>query len=183
MRSSSRRGFRNAARAEIDGKVLLEYYKLEKDFEGQITLTPSPEGFTPVTGETGRKEKKRSPFSELVARINEANGTDFTEMDTVLEQLRNDYAKQDMWKDYAAKNNFDMFMMFFKKSFGKMAAERDRQNDAFFRLLFRKKEEMDRTAETVGRELCEYPARERLPYAAQKERRAAETLRGYGAET
>lgn len=172
---------RGAERVEIDGKVLLEYYKLEKAFEGRITLTPSPEGFTPVTGETGRKEKKRSPFSELVARINEANGTDFTEMDKVLEQLRNDYAKQEMWQDYAAKNNLDTFMMFFKKSFGKMAAERYMQNDEFFKLLFRKKEEMERTAETVGRELYDYLASRRLPHAAQSESLAAETPDGYGA--
>lgn len=33
----------------IDDKVLLEYYKLEKDFDGSIQLEPTSEGFTPIT--------------------------------------------------------------------------------------------------------------------------------------
>ena len=42
----------------VDDKVLLEYYRLEKDFEGSIHLESTPEGFRPITGEAGRKEKE-----------------------------------------------------------------------------------------------------------------------------
>jgi type I restriction enzyme R subunit len=42
----------------VDCKVLLEYYRLEKDFEGGIQLESAPEGFYLITGEAGRKEKE-----------------------------------------------------------------------------------------------------------------------------
>ena len=79
----------------IDDKVLLEYYKLEKDFEGSIKLEPTEEGFTPITGEAGRREKKKNPLTVIISKINEKYGTTFTEMDKVLLQIENDYAAQD----------------------------------------------------------------------------------------
>jgi len=59
---------------------LLEYYRLEKDFEGSIDLEPAEEGFRPITGEAGRKDKKKSPLTVIIDKINERYGTDFTEM-------------------------------------------------------------------------------------------------------
>lgn len=44
----------------VDDKVLLEYYRLEKDFEGNIGLEGTEEGFHPITGESGRREKKKT---------------------------------------------------------------------------------------------------------------------------
>ena len=76
----------------VDDKVLLEYYPLEKDFEGGIQLESTPEGFRPITGEAGRREKKRDPLTVIIEKINEKYGTNFTEMDKVLLQMENDYA-------------------------------------------------------------------------------------------
>ena len=36
----------------IDDKVLLEYYKLEKDFEGPIELESIEGGYTPISGDS-----------------------------------------------------------------------------------------------------------------------------------
>ena len=47
------------AKVFVNDKIFLEYYKLEKDFEGGIELEGAPEGFRPITGEAGRKEKAR----------------------------------------------------------------------------------------------------------------------------
>ena len=47
---------------DVDDKVMLEYYRLEKDFEGSIELESMEGGFVPITGEAGRKEKKKDPL-------------------------------------------------------------------------------------------------------------------------
>lgn len=46
-------------KAYVDDKVLLEYYRLEKNIEGEIQLESTPECFRPITGEAGHREKKR----------------------------------------------------------------------------------------------------------------------------
>ena len=134
----------------IDDKVLLEYYKLEKDFEGGIELEPTEEGFTPITGEAGRREKKKNPLTVIIGKINEKYGTTFTEMDKVLLQIENDYAAQDKWKGYAKSNDFKTFMLLFKKDFPAMAAARYEQNEDFFVKLFSDPEMMKYVMDSLG---------------------------------
>lgn len=116
----------------IDDKVLLEYYKLEKDFDGSIQLEPTEEGFTPITGEAGKREKKKDPLTVIIDKINEKYGTAFNEMDKVLFQIENDYTAQEKWKSYDRSNDFKTFMLLFAKDFPEMAAVRYEQNEDFF---------------------------------------------------
>lgn len=134
----------------IDDKVLLEYYKLEKDFDGSIQLEPTEEGFTPITGEAGRREKKKDPLTVIIDKINEKYGTEFTEMDKVLLQIENDYAAQDKWKSYAKSNDFKTFMLLFEKDFPAMAAARYEQNEDFFVKMFADPEMMKSVMESIG---------------------------------
>lgn len=139
----------------IDDKVLLEYYRLEKDFEGGIELESTPEGFRPITGEAGRKEKKRDPLTVIIDKINEKYGTNFTEMDKVLLQMENDYASQDKWHSYAQNNDRKTFMLLFEKDFPNMAAFRYEQNEGFFVKMFSDPDMMRQVMETVGTVLYE----------------------------
>lgn len=134
----------------IDDKVLLEYYKLEKDFDGSIQLEPTEEGFTPITGEAGRREKKKDPLTVIIDKINEKYGTEFTEMDKVLLQIENDYAAQDKWKSYAKGNDFKTFMLLFEKDFPAMAAARYEQNEDFFVKMFSDPDMMKQVMESIG---------------------------------
>lgn len=134
----------------IDDKVLLEYYKLEKDFDGSIKLEPTSEGFTPITGEAGRREKQKDPLTIIIDKINEKYGTSFTEMDKVLLQIENDYAIQDKWKSYAQNNDFKTFMLLFAKDFPEMAAARYEQNEDFFVKMFSDPEMMKWVMESIG---------------------------------
>ena len=120
----------------VDDKVLLEYYRLEKDFEGGIELQPTEEGFRPITGEAGRREKKKDPLTIIIDKINEKYGTNFTEMDKVFLQIQNDYAAQDKWQSYAKNNDFKTFMLLLEKDFPEMAAARFEQNEDFFVKMF-----------------------------------------------
>ena len=139
----------------VDDKVLLEYYRLEKDFEGGIQLESTPEGFRPITGEAGRKEKKRAPLTVIIEKINEKYGTNFTEMDKVLLQMENDYAAQDKWHNYAQNNDRKTFMLLFEKDFPNMAATRYEQNEDFFVKMFSDPDMMRQVMETVGTVLYE----------------------------
>ena len=139
----------------VDDKVLLEYYRLEKDFEGGIQLERAPEGFRPITGEAGRKEKKRDPLTVIIDKINEKYGTNFTEMDKVLLQMENDYAAQDKWHSYARNNDRKTFMLLFERDFPNMAAARYEQNEEFFVKMFSDPDMMRHVMQMVGAALYE----------------------------
>ena len=139
----------------IDDKILLEYYKLEKDFEGSIELEGAEGGFVPISGEAGHKEKTKDPLTAIIDRINERFGTNFTEMDKVLVQMENDYAKQEKWQNYARNNDRSTFMLLFSKDFPTMAAERYEQNDEFFKKLFADSDMMKQVMDTIGSVLYE----------------------------
>ena len=142
-------------KVNIDDKVLLEYYKLEKDFEGAIELESVDGGYVPISGEAGHREPKKDPLTIIIDKINERFGTQFTEMDKVLVQMENDYAKQEKWQSYAKNNDRSTFMLLFEKDFPTMAAERYEQNDEFFRRLFGDPEMMKQVMNTVGALLYE----------------------------
>ena len=139
----------------IDDKVLLEYYKLEKDFEGPIELESTEGGYTPISGDSGHREPKKDPLTVIIDKINEKYGTRFTEMDKVLVQMENDYANQEKWQSYAKNNDRATFMLLFEKDFPNMAADRYEQNDQFFRKLFDDPDMMRQVMETVGSVLYE----------------------------
>lgn len=144
-------------RINVDNKVLLEYYRLEKDFEGSIDLEPAEEGFRPITGEAGRKDKKKNSLSVIIDKINERYGTDFTEMDTV---LLSDYEAQDKWHGYAKNNDFKTFMLLFEKDFPNMAVSRYEQNEEFFVRMFKEPDMMKQIMDTLGTVLYEKLKRE-----------------------
>lgn len=134
----------------VDDKVFLEYYKLEKDFEGNIELEGTEEGFTPITGESGKKEKKQDPLTVIIDAINERFGTHFTEMDKVLMQLQNDYADDGKWQSYAQNNDRKTFMLLFEKDFPEVAASRYEQNEEFFIKMFKEPDMMNAVIESLG---------------------------------
>ncbi len=139
----------------VDDKVLLEYYRLEKDFEGEIKLESSLEGFSPITGEAGRREKKKDHLTIIIDKINEKYGTNFTDMDKVLLQIQNDYASEDKWQSYAKNNDYKTFMLLFEKDFPQMAASRYEQNENFFVKMFSDPNMMKQVMESIGAVLYE----------------------------
>lgn len=134
----------------VDDKVLLEFYRLEKDFEGEIELQATEEGFNPITGEAGRREKKKDPLTTIIDKINEKYGTNFNEMDKVLLQIQNDYATEDKWQSYAKNNDKKTFMLLFKKDFPDMAATRYEKNEEFFVKMFSDPDMMNQVMDSVG---------------------------------
>lgn len=120
----------------LDDKILMEYYRLEKEFSGSISLEGSEGGLGSIKGEAGAKVKKSNTLTEIIASINEKYGTEFTEMDKVLEQIQNDLLADDTLVKFAQNNDEAIFGLKFEKEFETVAAQRYEQNDAFFIHMF-----------------------------------------------
>lgn len=167
----------------VDDKVLLEYYRLEKDFEGDIELESTEEGFRPITGEAGRRERKKDPLTIIIDKINKKYGTNFTEMDKVLLQIENDYAAEEKWQSYAKNNDRKTFMLLFEKDFPEMAASRYEQNEEFFVKMFSDSDMMKQVMESIGTVLYERLKKKNYRYNSKsKLSLVAEDSSSYGKE-
>lgn len=70
---------------DLDNRVKLEYYRLEKTFEGAIALEEKPVALEParIKKDVGTTDRK-SPLDEIIAKINEEYKGSFTDADSVL---------------------------------------------------------------------------------------------------
>ena len=69
---------------DLEGKLKLEYYKLQKTFEGAITLKEETGIFNPASAKSVVKPEEKQPLDEIIEKINEQYKGDFTEGDKVL---------------------------------------------------------------------------------------------------
>jgi type I restriction enzyme R subunit len=120
----------------VDDKVLLDKYKLEKDFDGSIILTENPE-LDPPKGNIGGKDKKKEPLSIIIKKINERFGTNFSEMDKILAQLTQDFMADERLVDLAKNNPQSTFERIFEQQFKDIAALRYEKNEEFFVRMFK----------------------------------------------
>ena len=120
----------------LDDKILLEYYRLEKEFDGSIYIAESEGGLGGIKGEAGTYKKKSNSLAEIIEAINEKYGTDFTEMDKVLEQIQQDFLADERLVSFAQNNDEAIFGLKFEQEFENFAAKRYEENDAFFVKMF-----------------------------------------------
>ena len=133
----------------LDDKILMEYYRLEKEFDGSISLAGAEGGLGGIKGEAGAKTKKSAGLAEIIAAINEKYGTEFTEMDKVLEQIQNDFLADDNLVSFAKNNDEAMFGLKFEQEFENVAAQRYEQNDTFFVKMFQDSDVMKTVIEML----------------------------------
>ena len=69
---------------DLEGKLSLEFYKLNKTFEGNIGLDQVGGEIVPAGDTRGATPQKKSPLDEIIERINEKYGGQFTDADKVL---------------------------------------------------------------------------------------------------
>src|SRR5699024_1600583 len=87
-------------KVNIDDKVKLEYYKLQQDFKGDISLVAEDEesGVKEHPGSidaTVKPVEERDPLEEIIQNINERFPEDFTEGDRVLVETLDKTLKKD----------------------------------------------------------------------------------------
>ncbi|WP_245671946.1 type I restriction endonuclease subunit R [Caryophanon latum] len=102
-------------KVDVSDKIKLEYYKLQKDFEGEISLVAEQPGVlsNPKQINAGIKPpEERDSLEEIIHRVNERFPNDFTEADRVLlERLYKSFKQNPDLKliNMAKNNSTEMF--------------------------------------------------------------------------
>lgn len=115
----------------LDDDVTLQYYRLQKIYEGKIELEKET-GVLPG-GRHGAglpQEEESATLSELVAKLNERFNTSFTEMDKVIEQFVEDMSKNSEMV-LRANNPLDMFRVAYENNIMDVVLSRLQQNQDF----------------------------------------------------
>ena len=81
---------------DLENRVKLEYYRLEKTFEGAIALEQRSMPLEPArTKKAVQMENRKDPLEEVIRKINEAYKGDFREADRVLVSTIRDRLRSD----------------------------------------------------------------------------------------
>lgn len=117
---------------DLDDKIELEYYRLEKKFEGSIELTSEEGELQPAKGLIGKKEEEKEPLSVLVDKINQRYRTNFTNMDKVMEQITQDFLDDEEMVNLAKHNDPESFRKIYNDEFQRKTFKRYQQNTDMF---------------------------------------------------
>lgn len=114
----------------LDDEVTLQYYRLQSVYEGSIDLVDE-------VGELGNSPKlamptedERERLSKILDTLNERWGTEFTNMDKVLEQVADDLAQDDEIQ-LRAHNTLDLFKIIYDEKMPDVMLSRMTQNQEF----------------------------------------------------
>ena len=112
--------------------VQLEYYRLQKASSGSISPGDDHPGVTsPTAVGTGDPEEDKAPLSEIIERLNDRFGTDFTESERLfLQQVQNDAMNREDIRSIAEANSFDKFGLGVQELIEEMMIDRMAENDA-----------------------------------------------------
>ena len=69
---------------DLEGKLELEYYKLQKTYDGSIALEDGPGVYEYAKPKVKAKQEKKEPLDEVIEKINEKYKGHFTEGDRVV---------------------------------------------------------------------------------------------------
>jgi len=120
----------------LDDKIELEFYRLEKAYEGSIELVKEEGILEPATGHVGKKsEEDEEKLSTIIDRINEKYHTNFTNMDKVMEQITQDFVDDEQMVQYAKNNEPEEFKKIYNEEFKKKAFRRYQQNNDMFQKM------------------------------------------------
>ncbi len=115
----------------LDDEVALQYYRVQKIFEGSIALEHSGPLTNKVVAGQPKAEEEKNLLSELIEKINERFGTEFTNIDKVLEQFVSDMDVNDELRMQARNNSKEHFRFPFNDAFMDIVIERMAQNQKF----------------------------------------------------
>ncbi|WP_010233412.1 type I restriction endonuclease subunit R [Clostridium arbusti] len=149
----------NGRDIDLEGKLKLEFYKLEKTFKGDISLNPTVEDETlinPKNIDTGGKPENEDELLEnIINKINDRFKGIFTEGDKVIvETIYNKCVKDNKkLKQYAKKNDSEVFeQSIFPEIFKKIAQDCYTESMSSFSKLFEDKTFYQSVMEEIARE-------------------------------
>lgn len=115
----------------LDDEVALQYYRVQKIFEGSIAVEQSEPLPNKIHSGKPKAEEETAPLSELIDKINEKFGTEFTNIDKVLEQIVSDMDANEELRIQARNNSQEHFRFPFNDAFMDVVIGRMAQNQQF----------------------------------------------------
>ena len=123
---------RDTERVKIGDEVGLQYYRLQRIYSGEITLTEGePEGVkSPTDVGTGKAKDEKVPLSEIIKVLNERFGTNFTDEDRFFfEQIREKATANEQVVKLRRANPFDKFQLGLRQLIEDLMVQRMADND------------------------------------------------------
>ena len=146
----------NSESINLDDELLLQYFRLQKRSEGSIKLDNEDGIISPITGAgSSNKNKEKSPLSEIIERFNKRFGTEFTEQDKVLAQIKADLMKDEKIVNSAKSGDKTAFKTLYDRMFNDVLMTRYENNDSFFNSLFNDGEKLKMIKEALLKVLYE----------------------------
>lgn len=144
---------------DLEGKLKLEYYKLQKTFAGAIQLSEQKGVYEPAKKKGAMGFDEKEPLDEIIEKINEKFKGNFTEGDKVLlNALRDKLMKDKKLASMANSSDPQIFTeSIFPKAFGDAAMESYTESQDTYTSLFEDQNKynaiMSALAEVIYREL------------------------------
>ena len=137
---------------DLEGKLRLEYYKLQKTFEGNIELKEESAGYKPATAKGPAKPEEKQPLDEIIEKINEQYKGQFTDGDRVmLTALRSKLMENEKLKSSARTSDPQIFMgSIFPKAFGAAANDSYLESQETYTSLFEDKAKYNAVMHALG---------------------------------
>ena len=142
----------------LGSDVELEYYRLQRVSQGELIIVEEPAAYVTSPGEvgTGDPEEEQAPLSEIIARLNDRFGTDFTDEDRLFfEQVMERAVRDEDVRRMALANTYDKFALGFRPQLGKLMVERMGENDAIVTRFLDDAEFQQTASEVLAREVYE----------------------------
>ncbi|WP_462351214.1 type I restriction endonuclease subunit R [Fusobacterium varium] len=149
---------RDNRQVDLTNKLKLEFYKLEKVFDGSITLNPTDDDSTIKNPKTVKPQEKKDEEEEvldiIIKKINDRFKEKFDENDKVIvETIFEKCKKDEQMRSYAQNNDEEVFSQsIFPEMFKKMAQECYMQSMNSFSKLFANKDFYESIMEEIARE-------------------------------
>ncbi len=123
---------RESTRMRIGDEVGLQYYRLQRIFEGEIKLRDGdPQGVkSPTDVGSGIAKEEKAPLSEIIKVLNERFGTNFTDEDRFFfEQIREKATASEQVIQLRQANPLDKFQLGMRRLIEEMMIQRMAEND------------------------------------------------------
>ena len=114
----------------LEDEVALQYYRLQQVYEGSIDLADEEGELSNNPDMGGASEDEKDTLSNILSKLNDRWGTEFTHMDKVIEQLTEDMV-DDPEVQSRARNSLDMFAIVYDERIKDIVLERMNQNQDF----------------------------------------------------
>lgn len=144
---------------DLEGKLKLEYYKLQKTFQGEITLDEAKTVYVSAKQKGVKGMDEKTPLDEVIAKINERFKGNFTEGDKViLSALKSKLLSDKKLTKMAQSSDPQIFIeSIFPKAFGTAAQDGYMEAQESYQSLFEDTAKynaiMSALAEVVYREM------------------------------